>query len=424
MSETTVTPEPAPEAPADPPETLKGLKRLMWSVIPANIGLYMIWGAVPGILLPQQITLAFGSADNANAANLAVVATIGAFAAMVSQPIAGELSDRTRSRFGRRAPWIVFGSTAGALALIGLSFAHTLLGFVLAWVAVQAAFNFAQGPFAAILPDRVPLSRRGTFASLKSLGMFAGILGGQILGSVFFEDIRLGYFVFAGFAVAVLFLFVVANPDHSSLDMKQKPFKVKEFLGVFWVNPKRYPDFAWAFLGRLLLYAGYSTVITYKLYLLQNYFDVEQPQRVIPILGLLSVAGLVSSALLAGPLSDKVGRRKPFVVASAALVALSMIIPWVLPTIGAWMVTTFIMGLGFGTYQAVGTALISEVLPSQRSHAKDLGIVNIAATLPQAMAPALAGLIVLTLGYSGLFPVGIVLGLLGAAAILPIRSVK
>lgn len=154
----------------------------MWSVIPANIGIFVIWGAVPGILLPQQITLAFGSADDANVVNLAIIATVGAIGAMVAQPVAGQISDRTRSRFGRRAPWIVLGSTAGALALIGLAFAHTLLGFVVAWAAVQVAFNFAQGPFSATLPDRVPLSRRGTFGALKSVGMFTGCLGDRSSG--------------------------------------------------------------------------------------------------------------------------------------------------------------------------------------------------------------------------------------------------
>ena len=74
-----------------------------------------------------------------------------------------------------------------------------------------------------------------------------------------------------------------------------------------------------------------------------------------------------------------------------------------------WMIMTFISGFGFGMFQAVDTALMSQVLPSAKSFAKDLGVVNIAATLPQALAPAIAGAIVLSFGYVGLFPVGIVL---------------
>ena len=47
----------------DPPPPLKGLRRLMIWIIPANLGIFMLWGAIPGILLPQQITVLFGEAD-------------------------------------------------------------------------------------------------------------------------------------------------------------------------------------------------------------------------------------------------------------------------------------------------------------------------------------------------------------------------
>ncbi|GAA1924867.1 MFS transporter [Microbacterium aoyamense] len=408
----------------DPPPPVKGLRRLMVWIIPANLGIFMLWGAVPGILLPQQITLAFGDEGQINVANLAIVSTIGAFAAMVAQPIAGQISDRTRSRFGRRAPWIVLGALAGALSLIGLAFANSLVGFIIAWTLVQISFNFAQGPLSAIMPDRVPVRRRGTFSALTGIGLMVGAIGGQIVGSIFFNSVVTGYLVFAVFAIVMLTLFVVFNPDYSSEKLQPEPFNLVEFLKTFWVNPIKHPDFFWAFTGRLLLYTGYFAVTGYQLYLLQYYFGIEHPETVIPILGLLSLVGIVISIVVSGPLSDRLGRRKPFVFASAIVVSVGFLLPWMWQDITAWMIMTFIAGFGFGMFQAVDTALISEVLPSAKSFAKDLGVVNIAATLPQTLAPGVAGLIVLAFGYQGLFPVAIVLGVLGAFAIWPIRSVK
>jgi hypothetical protein len=68
---------------------------------------------------------------------------------------------------------------------------------------------------------------------------------------------------------------------------------------------------------------------------------------------------------------------------------------------------------------------MSEVLPSKSSFAKDLGVVNIAATLPQVLAPAVAGFVILTFGgYIALFPIGIVLSVLGAVAVFFIKAVK
>ena len=406
----------------DPPPPVKGLRRLLAWIIPANLGIYLIWGAVPGILLPHQITLLFGEADKV--ANLTIVATIGAFAAMVAQPIAGQISDRTRSRFGRRAPWMLLGALAGGLALVGLAFAGSLAGVVLAWTLVQICYNSAQGPLSAVLPDRVPLSRRGLFAALSGIGLMVGAIGGQVVGSLFFNSLTAGYITFAVVALAMMALFNLFNPDYPSTKLQPEPFKLGDFLRTFWVNPIKHPDFFWAFTGRLLLYTGYFAVTGYQLFLLTDYFGVQNPETVIPLLGLISLAGILISTVVSGPLSDRFGRRKPFVFASAAVTGLALVLPWMWPDLTAWMIMTFLAGLGFGMFQAVDTALISEVLPSAKSFAKDLGVVNIAATLPQTLAPGVAGAIVLAFGYAGLFPVGIALSLLGAFAVWPIRSTR
>ena len=88
------------------------------------------------------------------------------------------------------------------------------------------------------------------------------------------------------------------------------------------------------------------------------------------------------------------------------------------------IVFALLAGLGFGAFQAVDTVLVSQVLPDSHAHAKDLGVVNIAATHPQTVAPALAGVVVLTFGFAGLFPAAITLSVLGAVAVLPIRAVR
>jgi MFS family permease len=406
----------------DPPPPVKGLRRLMAWIIPANLGIFLVWGAVPGILLPQQIAVLFG--DENKVAMYTIVATVGAFSAMLAQPIAGQISDRTRSRFGRRAPWIFLGALAGGLALVGLAFANSLIGLIIAWTLVQICFNFAQGPLSAVMPDRVPLKRRGTFAALSGVGLMVGALGGSIIASFFFRNIAAGYIFFAVVAVVMLTLFILFNPDYSSTELRREPFSLGDFLRTFWVNPVKHPDFFWAFTGRLLLYTGYFAVTGFQLYLLTDYFGVEAPETIIPILGLLSLVGIIISTVISGPLSDKVGRRKPFVFASAAVVALGFALPWVWQDLTAWIIMTIIAGFGFGMFQAVDTALISEVLPSAKSFAKDLGIVNIAATLPQTLAPGVAGAIVLAFGYAALFPIAIVLGLLGAAAVWPIKATR
>ncbi|MEU4423391.1 MFS transporter [Actinoplanes sp. NPDC024001] len=396
--------------------------RLLIGMFPANIGIYLLWGAIPGILLPLQIE----EIDPANkAGNLAVVATIGAFAAMLAQPIAGTISDRTRSRFGRRAPWIVGGALIGGLALVGLASANTLVQIAIAWTITQIAYNFAQGPLGAIMPDRVPAALRGTFAAVSGLGLMLGAMGGQIAATGFAENVGAGYLTFAGIALIALTLFVLFCPDRDNRDEPRRPFSSAALLRSFWFNPRRHPDLGWAFLGRLLLYLGYFLVSGYQLYILQEYIGLgDDAVAFVPALGVASLVTILIATMIGGPLSDRFGRRRIFVGAAAVICAVALVIPWVLPTKTGMLLYAVISGFGFGLFQAVDTALITEVLPAEEDFAKDIGVVNIAATLPQVVAPGAAGLVVVALGYGPLFPVGIVLMLLGGLAVVPITSVR
>src|SRR5215469_10381797 len=115
---------PAAAAPSATRPALRGpLRRLLVSLFPANFSVFLLWGAVPSILLPLQVEH-LNAHDKAP--NLAIVTTIGAFAAMLAQPLAGTLSDRTRGRFGPRAPYLVGGALCGGLALLGLAAGSTL----------------------------------------------------------------------------------------------------------------------------------------------------------------------------------------------------------------------------------------------------------------------------------------------------------
>ena len=400
------------------------LLRLMISMMFANIAIFAIWGAVPGIFLPLQVQGIVGDASKAG--TLGLVATIGAFAAMIAQPIAGMVSDRTRSRFGRRAPWMVAGTLLGGLALLFMGASTGIAQLTVAWVIVQVAFNFAQGPLSAILPDRVPSGARGTFSSLAGLGLMLGALGGSIVGAQFAKNLPAGYLTFAGIALIVIVLFVVFNPDRSNKGEPREPFNWIVFLKTFWVSPRKHPDFFWGFTGRLLLYAGYFMVTGFQLFILQDYIGLkDKAVTTLPLLSLVSLVGIIIATLIGGPLSDKLGRRKVVVIVAGVVLAVSLAFPLILPSLTGMLLFSFVSGLGFGAYQSVDTALMSEVLPSKDDFAKDLGVLNIAATLPQTLAPGLAGLIVVSFsGYAALFPIGIVIALLGAFAVLPIKSVR
>jgi MFS family permease len=95
------------------------------------------------------------------------------------------------------------------------------------------------------------------------------------------------------------------------------------------------------------------------------------------------------------------------------------------PTWPGAVVAAVALGIGFGAYSAVDFALLTQVLPAARDRGKDLGVLNIASSLPQVLAPAIAAPIVTGLGgYSALYLVAAAIEVLGAVLVYRIRSVR
>jgi len=143
-------------------------------------------------------------------------------------------------------------------------------------------------------------------------------------------------------------------------------------------------------------------------------------------LWIFDVYGFVLAGLLMtmGSLGDRIGRRKPIVLVAGLLIAGGSAIPLLLPTIAGVLLSSAIVGAGFGAFVAVDQALMSSLLPDPDAYAKDLGVLNLAATLPNTIAPLAAGGIVLALGYRALFIAAFAIALCGACAVLPIRRVR
>lgn len=402
---------------------MKGrLRRLLVWYGLGTFGIWLVVGAVNAVLLPVQLE---DLDEGRKAANLGIVTAIGALVGMFAQPIAGLLSDRTRSRHGRRAPWILSGALFGVIALAVLGALHHLVAIAAVYAVLQIGLNLALGPKSAILPDRVPRSVRGLFSAAAALGVLFGVLGGQVLAVLFVDRLSLGYAVLGFLLVASTVGLVVRNPDHDSRGARHDPLSLRQVAATFWVDPRRHPDFAWGFIGRLLTLVGFYLANSFQLFLLQDYIGLgDEATKKIPLFAGVALVATLVSALVGGPLSDRMGRRKPVAVAGGLLIASALLAPWVMPTTTGFLIYAVLAGLGFGSYLAVDQALLSEVLPGDEDNGRYLGVLNIAAALPAAIAAGLAGAIVSLGGYEAIFPIGMVAAIAGALAVLPIRSVR
>lgn len=242
---------------------------------------------------------------------------------------------------------------------------------------------------------------------------------------------QLPYAVLGLLLLVVAGVFVLVNREASNADVPRAAFSWKTFVKGLWVNPRKHPDFAWAFAARFLMVIGFAAGTTYGLCTLRDYIGLDEAtsNAVVAQMAVVLLLGTFISAAVSGKLSDKSGRRKPFIVWASVIMAASFVLPLAWPTVTSMLVYSFVMGLGFGTYLAIDLALMTEVLPAsvggEESAGRDLAILGIATTIPQAITPGLAGaLITIFGGYQITFIAGAVFVLLGIVAIIPIRSVR
>jgi MFS family permease len=378
------------------------------------------------LLLPEQLEEIAG--DKGKVGALGLVTGVGALVAVVATPLAGALSDRTTSRFGRRLPWLVGGTFLGALALFVLSRQSTVVGVLIGWAAAQAFFNAAYAGLTAEVPDHVPVEQRGTVSGWFGLPQAVGVVVGVALVTLFTTTVIAGYVLIAVVIVVLVLPFAGVTRD-PVLDPADRP--ALSLARGWWIDPRRFPDFGWAWLTRFLISLGNALGTLYLLYFLRDKVHYEQlfpgksAEDGVLVLILIYAAGAVATAVGGGMWSDRTGRRKPLVIVSSLVMAAGAVLLAVRPTWTASLVAAALLGIGYGVYMAVDTALVTQVLPAAADRGKDLGIVNIANAAPQVLAPALAAPVVAGLGgYSTLYALTALVTIAGAVLVLPIRSVR
>lgn len=394
----------------------------------AMLGVAAGWFGPLQILLPAQAERLAGAGGKE--ALLALVTGWGALASLVANPVWGAVSDRGRSRWGRRRPVVVAGTVTAVGGFVVLASATTPAAMAVGWVVAQIGLN---GPFAALaamIADRVPERQRGLVGALFGIAQTLGVVLGTAVAVLAGEG-PAGYVALAvgvpALVVAILLVHregpVAPRPGGPGpVDAGPSPAGAGQRVPLRALRPTR--AFAWAWTVRFVLNLVNALVLLYLYFYLQDGVGVTDTGTWVLVVTVVFALTTTVAAAVGGVVSDRTGRRRVFVLAGAVTIAVGAAVLATAPGLPVVIGAAVLVGAGWGLYVAVDLAILTQVLPDPTTRATMLGVGNVASALPQVLAPVVAAPVVTTLGgYPTLYGLAAALCALAVAALSRLRGV-
>jgi MFS family permease len=326
---------------------------------------------------------------------LALVTALGGATALITNPMFGGLSDRTRGRLGRRRPWIGAGIVVGLVGA-GVMLTSPSVGVLaLGWIIAQAGYNATFAALNAMLADQVPDKDRGKASGVFGAASGLGMLAAFAIAAVYSTSLPTMFLAMPAVAVVIVIVVCVLVKDPSP-DEELPRVTIGSVLTSFFFNPKDAPHFAFVALQRFIMQTGYTLVNAFGLYflMLRMGMPTGEATKLTLVLGMVTL--LLSSAVswVVGFLASRRGRYGAFIFSAVALMAASLLLSAFTNNFAVYVLGVLLSGLAMGIYFSVDFALVMRTLPEGRE-GKFLGIFNMAKTLPQTIAPAIAPMLLM-----------------------------
>ena len=357
----------------------------------ANAGVVVAYTPLLTLLLPTWMARLAGPD---RVAWLSLATLLGAVSASGFNLLWGWASDRVGTRRG----WIAAGLAATLASYALLAAVRTPVGLVAAVIVFQGAVNLLLAPLVAWAADRVPDGRKGVLGGLTGAGPAAGALAGVVATLPGLSD-RAGLAAVAGMvAVLTVPLLIVAFAP-TGLPVTAA---VERHRTAPQIAPEiKRADMALLWVSRLLVQTAASVLFAFLLFYFTGLTDAPATHWVARLNAATLALGF-PLALLLGRASDRLGPRRPFLIGAAGTMTAGLAIMAVARTSSLAGVGYLLFGGGMSVFLPLHATFVMQLLPRRDRHGRDLGLLNLANTVPQVAATLLTATLVPRYGYATL----------------------
>lgn len=331
---------------------------------------------------------------------LSIITAVGALCALIANPIFGYASDRTRSAWGRRRPWIVFGVVGGFLSAILIGLSNSIMMLTVAWALSQICYNATLASLSGLLAEQIPDVQRSKASGIFGAAGFLGMIPAMLAATLFAQHVWAIIIVMPliGLILVPLICLMIPEAHIGRTEAMSSKESMGSLLTSFFFNPLKYRNYSLLWLQRFIMQFGYTIVGTYALYYLLVRMHMQTAEAT-KLTGMATIIGAVfnfGAAVLVGYLVARSGNYLHAMNLSILFMAVSLLTKAFTDNLGAFWFATILAGFALGMYYAIDLASAMRVLPVG-NEGRFLGIFNVAKSLPQSLAPAVAPLF-LTIG--------------------------
>ncbi len=365
------------------------------------LGAHFVWIAYSSVLLP---TLVENVSMQYRGPIVGLIGFFGTIIGITTSLLAGIVSDRTNSRWGKRTPAILVGAIIGlpVIALAAIISPPTLPVIVISFLGMQVFTNVANGAWFPLLVDVVPENQRGLAAGLGGFLTLVGAALGIVLVTVLNENGQTGlalWLIAIAFAVFGLVTASVIRGYDRPAENSHADFHLWRLIkGMFHVRTW-VATFFWVAFSALLANTGINSLQFFARFFFETYFPAISPDFGFRVMGGINLLFTMLSAFVCGMLSDRVGRHK-LILMGMFVSAVATLLMGLASDFTLFMVIAAIRSIATGPILSVMPALASDLAPEDEA-GQYMAYNNLATGFSSALASLVFGAILTDVSKTG-----------------------